>query len=382
MKNSNITIKLPFLPYYKGSVKDFAVASGIGICSYGFYRLLKTKCDLIDIKAKHPQDLVPQNKEENSLRFYVRKELNLDDCELKVERLHEDDTLNGDTASFICGPYLKQRGITVLAGAPGSGKSILAMQIALCIANGETLHFTPDYEAKGPQNVYYFDPELGTDDMSERYGKVDCARLHRIPCHSVSIYRILDKIIQLEKRAEAGSDATIILDGLSLVLKSTTSADSMADFINGLKTIKSRAIRQRKNLSFIITTHTTKDGARNPEMKDVAGSAAITRIAQAVFTLRKDNGQYELKCEKCRYGEEPQLKRLQISTVGYLHFEAVSERENNASKKPSMPSREEQIRALKVAGSSREAAKLLCAEGHKVSHTTIATTVRKYSQEK
>lgn len=68
----------------------------------------------------------------------------------------------------LCGKLLCKGDTLVIYSSDGEGKSTLAMDMCIGIANGSKTHLLSEQEvpsAPRPQRVYYFDAELSDDDI-------------------------------------------------------------------------------------------------------------------------------------------------------------------------------------------------------------------------
>ena len=98
----------------------------------------------------------------------------------KQEELAPSETLNDaidrdtNTQEISLIPNMLYKGDTCLiCGAPNTGKSILAMQIGLDIAEGKKSKIVPNNSNQKikPQQVFYYDGEMRNSDIRKRFGE-------------------------------------------------------------------------------------------------------------------------------------------------------------------------------------------------------------------
>ena len=305
--------------------KVMACACGAALIYFGgksAYKLITDKAqDNSNLSSAEKQ----QKKEDAEVKEWISKKLGLFEDTKPTE-----STLGGDgktEVEFLIDGFIKAGDRMVLTSPPGHGKSILATQIGIAIAKGGVPEFLPqDKKACAPQTVLLYDGENDENDMSSRYGGIpQIPNLTRLSKSGFrTIYHILKEIY--EKTADIGSDMTIILDNLT-ALNQKMSCEETRTFFIALDRIQDNVSKRGHKLTLIIITHTTKDTNGSADLKDIAGSANITRFAKSVMSLTKEDDVAVLTVIKCRYYKGPGRYDLKLVEDPYIHFERAEAKE-------------------------------------------------------
>lgn len=305
--------------------KVIAYAGGAVLIYYGGKFVYKLVIDKAQDNSNLSSGEKQQKKEDAEVKEWISKELGLFEAtNPTVSTLGEGGRTE---VKYLVDSIVKVGDRLVLASPPGHGKSILATQLGIAIAKGVVPEFLPqNTEACEPQKVLLYDGELDKDDVSTRYGGIT-----QIPyftrlsgCKYRTIYYLLKDIYV--KTTEAGRDMTIILDNLFALMPGMSSEETRT-FFDGLDLIQGKVSKSGHNLTFIIITHTTKETDGVPDLKNIAGSAHITRFAKSVMSLVKDDDVVILTGTKCRYDKEQGSYELQLVEEPYVHFECAEARE-------------------------------------------------------
>lgn len=232
----------------------------------------------------------------------------------------------------LVGTLIKIGDRVILVGPPGSGKSALSWQLAITIALGKSPEFMPpNSEHASPQKVYIYDGELDDDDIKQRYGQQKYSdNLYRC---SASKFRTVFYLLQHIYDITVGldGDATFILDNLYAIMPTMTSEETR-NFLDGLDSIQRKALDKGYHITIIIVTHSQKDVNGIPRMKDVAGSAHISRFAKSELSLAAlpgDNNQVALVTNKKRYSNKKDAFIIELQDTDYLHFKFVKKVSNS-----------------------------------------------------
>lgn len=324
-----------------------------------------------------------QKKKDAEVKEWISKELGLFNASNPtVSTLGEGERTE---VKYLVDSIVKVGDRLVLASPPGHGKSILATQLGIAIAKGVVPEFLPqNTEACEPQRVLLYDGELDKDDVSTRYGGIT-----QIPyftrlsgCKYRTIYYLLKDIYV--KTTEAGRDMTIILDNLFALMPGMSSEETRT-FFDGLDLIQGKISKSGHNLTFIIIAHTTKETDGVPDLKNIAGSAHITRFAKSVMSLVKDDDVVILTGTKCRYDKEQGSYELQLVEEPYVHFERAEAKEEAKERRQGKSSKYDEATKREIFNlrnseqyDLREIADRLKKDGVDISHTTVGKLYKEF----
>jgi archaellum biogenesis ATPase FlaH len=231
--------------------------------------------------------------------------------------LSKSDTYSGD--SSLIGGYVNRGGIIMVYGADGVGKSSLATQMAVAIANGTPCEILPEHErhANTPQQVIVYDNENTNEDYIERYGNMDKFK-------NVSIIRSYfecfdDFVNDLEEQtADTEGDVTIVVDSLLTTIPTLNQKDVRALFYK-IKNLQNLLDKQGRKLTIVLLNHTTK----NQETffgSSLIGNITTSRIEFKKSTLGDDFRVIEVKKSRKKFDSPKSVIVKRIETP-YLYYE-------------------------------------------------------------
>jgi len=218
---------------------------------------------------------------------------------------HSDEA---PAVEWLVEEFLSRGAVTMLAGAPGSGKSLLAQSIAAAAVSGSGNVAGIGVE---PARVCIVDGENGEDLIQRRFtalGLEAAAWGTRLRVFQAEGFDLVSDLEQLDATLSADPCDLLILDAwTSLWSGSETSVPAVKQCLGGLRTL-SRTHR----LGTVLIHHTTKGTTT------YRGSGAIASTIEAVFTLTRSSSATErvLACEKMRLGPEPPVRTLEVSETG------------------------------------------------------------------
>ena len=264
-------------------------------------------------------------KKDKEVRSYVFDKLGLD-------QMNPPDGENVCASKrysrpLLVGKLVSKGDICVLVSEPGVGKSVLAFQMADDIAEGrESKLFHAPEGHQPPQPVYYWDAEMDSDDMRERYPEGLSDNLVRFShCNYRDGYHLLKHIY--DTVSPLSTDATIVLDNW----KALCARIDAYYFFTGLRNLQAQFVQRNTRLTVIIVIHTTKEAIKKYEVDlgDVAGAAQITQAAKNVLFVNPTSFEeyVELHDAKHRPSKKKKDSIVVISggvgTDENLHFEAL-----------------------------------------------------------
>ena len=243
-----------------------------------------------------------------------------------------------------------------LFGGPGSGKSILSVQIAVAISQ-----FQP---------VLYCDFELNIRQFRKRYKTISGVEFvfpenfYRAEFMKDIEFDGTALIESIDVNAQKIGAKILIIDNISWIIENSEKGDIAGVFMKRLSQLK-----HNSGYSILTIAHTPKRDDSNPiTIYDMAGSMRLQNFIDSSFAIvesHKSEGLRYLKQTKCRseekaYGFENVLVlQLQQNELGFLHFYQVGTSvETEHLKKPTdnerMEKKEQCLKLLKDGKSYRE----------------------------
>lgn len=292
----------------------------------------KAEEDAAQEKAQRQAEVDPVerlNQKDKDVKNYVFRTLGLDSEEaLLKERVYPSDRTSRSKRLPLVGYLLYRGDLALLVSNPGVGKSAMGYDMADSIAKGmESKLFHEPQGHQSPQTVYYFDAEMNSDDMGERYPQGLSENFVRIPVKTPrrNVYYLLKDIIEIIGLDDITSDKTLVIDNIAAAAFKMDAKVLLA----GLKSIQAMFEKEGYRLTAIVVVHTTKEAKDRPELEDVAGSADLTRLTTKVLFLNptEHEGIVRINDGKHRANKKNKDSILVIKggvgTDENLHFEAA-----------------------------------------------------------
>lgn len=181
----------------------------------------------------------------------------------------------------LIGKLLYQNDIAILYAPPGTGKTVLALQLAESISTGGVCFVVPnddDNIARRAQPVLYYDGEMDNADYKKIYGEADISGNNLILIRNFFFKDHHEWMKDLKDRLWATSgNATVFMDNLSCICSSNGNA-IREFFLNDLKVLQNEFANKGRHLTFVFLAHTNKCG-------DIAGSQHISNFGTTVLGL-------------------------------------------------------------------------------------------------
>ena len=240
----------------------------------------------------------------------------------------------------LCGNFWFEGEVAILFADTNVGKSILAVQVADIISNGNNLGiFRSDTK---PQKVSYLDFELSDKQFQKRYS-IEWQNEYSFDNYFLRVMINVDftdfedfeekLFIDIEKIIEREQIKVWIIDNITyLRMQSTESGKEALPLMKHLVQLKNKF-----GLSILVLAHTPK--RPNPTMpltvNDLAGSRQLANFADSIFCMGKSNQSgdlryiKQLKARSCGVQEEVYVCKLD-KPYNFLGFEFLQEDfENN-----------------------------------------------------
>ena len=199
----------------------------------------------------------------------------------------------------LFGPFWHEGELAILFGDTGTGKSVLAVQMAENIASGTIID--PAFESKAqPQSVLYLDFEMTDKQFELRY----CDEVHEgdaatqnhfefsdnfyraeidlsaeVPNGYLTFYEFLRA--EIERLLEETAAKVLVVDNITFLCHTTESSREAIALMRELKTLK-----DKYGLSILALAHTRKRASRRPiSLFDLHGSRALANFADSIFAV-------------------------------------------------------------------------------------------------
>jgi hypothetical protein len=209
--------------------------------------------------------------------------------------------------AWLLNHYLPANGLSVLYGAPGSGKSFLGIAWAMSVATGQ-----PWIDCTAQRgNVLYVGAEGGSGLGKRIEAYTDS---HELAVQD-GIHFVHEAVNLLEPR-----DVDALLAGVAAVRPTLLVFDTMARCMAGgdensamdvgLVIAATDRIRRATNAAVLMIHHTQKTG----ELE--RGSSALRGAADAMFVLENDAGVLTLKCSKQKDAAPVEPRQLRLVAIG------------------------------------------------------------------
>lgn len=224
--------------------------------------------------------------------------------------------LRMDAPQELVKHILVQNETTILFGDTGLGKSILAMQIAIDVANTG-------------KKVLYVNFELSQQQMAQRFPAKDIpaslfiANINYALMHDVTDQGLI--LAEIEKMAMEYEAEVIIIDNLTnLCINSKEGADA------GKLMLQLISLRMTHSWTLLVLAHVPKRKASDPlTVNDLAGSKIISNFADNVVGINRsklgESKRYIIQLKYRSFPVELDYKNVQeltkTTSEGYLHFE-------------------------------------------------------------
>ena len=172
--------------------------------------------------------------------------------------------------------------ISVMFGEAGSGKSVLAVQIADSIARGK--RFEPFDTDPGRQKVIYLDLETSTEQFCSRY-KHDDKRSGAFKFSRNLIYASASETMELssemiERLIEATGAKVLVIDNIAHLMRNHSSGEMM----RAMREL--RRLCRRRGVSILLLVHAPPASLRRGiEARDMPFANVITAVADNIFAV-------------------------------------------------------------------------------------------------
>ena len=279
----------------------------------------------------------------NSIKFindlFLKSSLGFDEVDKYYEEALNKEESSFELVSFqdipeeqieyLWYPYIPLGTITLLVGAPGIGKSYIALKLASIISNGEKFPF--DFNHKSielpPSNVIVQNGEDSkTTTIRYRLSKLeaDISKIWFIKEKDLAFK--LDNIDTLEKCLYEKHPKLIVIDPITQFLPQKISMDRANEVRASLSPLAELAARYK--CTFLLIAHKNKN-TKTDGIYRVLGSIDFVGICRSMLTATKIDGKTYLKQEKNSTGEFGKTIEYEINEDGLTFIKQVEKTVNN-----------------------------------------------------
>ena len=212
---------------------------------------------------------------------------------------------------------ITQHGLTVMYGAPGAGKSFIALDMALSIANGVPWQGMATKKGK----VLYIAGE-GVGGLGKRlnaweaHNKVrDNKNLHVLPI-AVNFREQADVEKLMRSIDKAGTGWSVVF--CDTVARSLVGADENSATELGLWVSAADSIKAHCGCAFIGVHHSGKDSTRG-----MRGSSALLGAVDTSLVVSKDENLVYMRCEKQKDAEPADEQVFEMTEVALIEGTSV-----------------------------------------------------------
>lgn len=252
-----------------------------------------SKVDEVNIQNNH--DSISKKKTRNSDVGKDIIEQSKIKSPFKTQSLRQliEDAKNELPPSKLIGSLLYEKEQTILFAPTGLGKSILAMQMALSVSNGEDLDLGNDNVFKnevGVLKTMLFDFELSNTQLKDRLGNIEIPnnlfiskidRGNALKGTPKEIFKLM------KKEAEFKEAKFLIIDNILKIGSELEKGDKAIELMESLW----KLVRY-EGFTILVITHTPKLDKRFPITSDsISGSSKIGQLSDAIIGINEVNSE-------------------------------------------------------------------------------------------
>lgn len=266
------------------------------------------------LQQLHAGDATQQN--ENSNKAEKKKVKNY---RVRTFKQIVEETKSLPPAKRLMGDLIYENEVTILAGDTGVGKSLSAVEIAIHLAKGTSIHeIFPNESA--PLNVVYIDYELTDIQFYKRYHADDYPdNLFRVDgnpeCTGIECGVNIKHIKEVINTYNA---QVIIIDNLSALINGSGRDPEQALSIMSMF----KSLQKELGVTLLVLAHTPKRYENTPlRVEDVAGSKQISNFTDSIWFIAKST-----KGKSIRYYK--QVKQRNTEELDGVYTMEIKSNEN------------------------------------------------------
>ncbi len=298
---------------------------------------------------------------------------------LRVLSLAELLALQAESVDWLLADLIPAGGLAILAGMPASGKTFLALDLALAVATGQR-GWGREITASGP--ALYVDNENAPQLLVNRMRALLAGRnitapdsLHFVPGQPISLADA-GSVSELGGAVSATDARLVVLDSLVRFMGGADENDAAAAAraMGGL-----RSLANAHGCSVLVVHHLRKSGATSTAtaLEAVRGSGDLVAAMDSVFIVRGADGQGNLTTAKSRWLETPAPFGFAIASNGAATTITIGDATGSVKSKTRLVVEATREILKKSAGAltRREIQSLLESEGIEASDRTVVSAL-------
>lgn len=235
---------------------------------------------------------------------------------LRVQSMNDvlKEGANKETGRLLIGNLVKENEVVILFGDEGTGKSILAFQIADCISKGRSLfnlegdHF-PNQCA--PQTTIFYDFEMEANELFDRYSWDGRPYLFDEHFLRSSInpefldFENADELIinEIQSTIEIYQPKFVVIDNITYITSESQDPSIATRVMKRLL-----ALQKRFQITILVIAHTPKRDPSQPiESRHLAGAKSLSNFSKSIIAVshsKQDPDKRYIKHLKCRNGRK------------------------------------------------------------------------------
>ncbi len=243
----------------------------------------------------------------------VKKILTLEELEQKdIVTVEELLNSNIPPPEWLVEGLIPEKGLTILGGRWGEGKSLVSMYLACCCATGNNFLNKTTKKCR----VLYIDEENDDVELKRRLEKLRNSNTldsNGEKDIGLTIFKNIkickDNKKKIKALLEEFKPDLVIVDSLARVMVGEeNSAKDMKEIFDTLK-----GFSKYNHTSWFVLHHVRKNGTKKVYMDDLRGSGDISAAASSVLLINvRGQNEFELSHEKCR-GAPNKAKQILFS---------------------------------------------------------------------
>lgn len=259
----------------------------------------------------------------------------VDDVLANTHAIHEKDEVNhvvsfadiiakgcaqGDTV-FICGQWVVEGEVTILAGDTNACKSTFGYNMMLAISKGKDFLAISTLESE----VLYVETEMSSRQLYNRFKSVKVNENFKfLDAVGKPLDWILEKVDgYCKKRGKTEKRLVVAIDSISVAAKTTITAKVAREAMEQIK-----ALCALYSIPVVVLLHNKKRDKKKPlQISDIQGSGKLVDLADNVFSMAKCGGQeVYIKTLKLRSSRiEDTVKHLEVVEEPWLTVDFIQD---------------------------------------------------------